>query len=92
MGDKHDDKLDDDRSIAIPSGGFAAWPHGRHVWRYVNMVVNGAAQLGKGQRPVMKDLLLTPKKTSPASPISCLHARCGNENRPTPMDLKAFYR
>ncbi|AGI73130.1 ABC1 family protein [Octadecabacter arcticus 238] len=57
------DKPDDDRSIVIPSGRLSRLGHmGAMTFGVMgNMVVNGAAQLGKGQRPVMKDLFLTPK-------------------------------
>jgi predicted unusual protein kinase regulating ubiquinone biosynthesis (AarF/ABC1/UbiB family) len=57
------DRSNDDRSVAIPSGRISRLGHmGAMTFGVVgNMVVNGAAQLGKGQRPVMKDLLLTPK-------------------------------
>ncbi|AGI69270.1 ABC1 family protein [Octadecabacter antarcticus 307] len=58
-----DDKSNDDRSVAIPSGRLSRLGHmGAMTFGVLgNMVVNGATQLGKGQRPMMKDLLLTPK-------------------------------
>ena len=58
-----DYKSSDDKYTAIPSGRLSRLGHmgAMAVGVFGNIVVNGAAQLSKGQRPVMKDLLLTPK-------------------------------
>jgi predicted unusual protein kinase regulating ubiquinone biosynthesis (AarF/ABC1/UbiB family) len=58
-----DNKSNDSRYTAIPSGRLSRLGHISSMTFGVvgNMVVNGATQLSKGQRPVVKDLLLTPK-------------------------------
>jgi predicted unusual protein kinase regulating ubiquinone biosynthesis (AarF/ABC1/UbiB family) len=58
-----DNKSNDGRYTAIPSGRLSRLGHisSMAFGVFGNMVVNGATQLSKGQRPVVKNLLLTPK-------------------------------
>lgn len=53
-------------SVAIPSGRIARFGHISALTAGVagSMAFNGMAQLGKGRRPVIKDLLLTPRNIS----------------------------
>lgn len=57
------DKTDDPRALAVPSGRIARLSRLSSMTAGVagNMAVNGLAQLGQGQRPSMRDLLLTPQ-------------------------------
>lgn len=51
------------KSVVIPSGRIARLSHISSMATNVagNMVLGGLMQLGRGQRPIMKDLLLTPR-------------------------------
>lgn len=55
-----------DKSVAIPAGRLARFGHISAMTTSVaaNMALGGLSQLGHGQRPVMKDLLLTPRNIS----------------------------
>lgn len=57
------DKTDDPRALAVPSGRIARLSRLSSMTAGVagNIAVNGLAQLGQGQRPSMRDLLLTPQ-------------------------------
>lgn len=57
------EKTSSHKSVAIPAGRIARLGHIGAMTASVagNMALRGVVQLGQGQRPVMKDLLLTPR-------------------------------
>ncbi|ABG33200.1 ubiquinol-cytochrome C reductase [Roseobacter denitrificans] len=60
------DRADDPRALAVPSGRIARLGRLSSMTAGVagSMAVNGLAQLGQGQRPSMRDLLLTPQNVT----------------------------
>ncbi|MBT8413234.1 MAG: AarF/ABC1/UbiB kinase family protein [Boseongicola sp.] len=57
-----DKKPSEARALAVPTGRFTRFGRLGSMTAGIagNMAVNGIAQLGQGQRPAMRDLLLTP--------------------------------
>ena len=89
---KNSPKADDLRSISVPSGRLARLANIGTLTVSVagSMALGGVKQLGKGKRPSLRNLLLTPANFERISQQLAQNAGCGNENWPT--DINGYWR